>query len=230
MMTAAMHSARASGYCRGSHPIGTGRRASLRTRGGSTRVMAYKEVEVSVDKPLGITLGEKKGGGVVVKSVAPGSNGAKAGLKSGDQVIYTSSFFGDELWPADKLGFTRTAIQAKSEYVDFVVVRGEEGPDVKRLPKRPAPKRFGRKLSAVQKKRATHICLDCGYIYALPVPFEEQGPGYVCPQCQAPSKRFAEYDAENDRIIGGNATPLAATAAGLVGAVVLGALLYLGLQ
>eukprot|EP00894_Picocystis_sp_ML_P003128 jgi/Pico_ML_1/53645/g4154.t1 len=81
--------------------------------------MAYKEVEVSVDKPLGITLGEKKGGGVVVKSVAPGSNGAKAGLKSGDQVIYTSSFFGDELWPADKLGFTRTAIQAKSEYVDF---------------------------------------------------------------------------------------------------------------
>eukprot|EP00894_Picocystis_sp_ML_P001626 jgi/Pico_ML_1/52143/g2901.t1 len=83
--------------------------------------MAYKEVEVSVDKPLGITLGEKKGGGVVVKSVAPGSNGAKAGLKSGDQVIYTSSFFGDELWPADKLGFTRTAIQAKSEYVDFVV-------------------------------------------------------------------------------------------------------------
>ena len=43
--------------------------------------------------------------------VAPFSNGAKAGLKSGDQVIYTSSFFGDELWPADNEGFTRSAVQ-----------------------------------------------------------------------------------------------------------------------
>lgn len=219
-----------SGFCKGRNLSRTSEKATSRARVVSKRVTAYKEVEVSVDKPLGITLGEKKGGGVVVKSVALGSNGAKAGIKSGDQVLYTSSFFGDELWPADKLGFTRTAIQAKSEYVDFVLVRGGDGPDVKRLPKRPAPKRFGRKLSAAQKQRATHICLDCGYIYALPTPFEQQGPGYVCPQCQAPRKRFAEYDAENDRIIGGNSTPLAAGIAGVVGAVVLGALLYLGLQ
>ena len=52
-----------------------------------------------------------------------GGNAAKAGLKSGDQVIYTSSFFGDELWPADKLGFTKTAIQAKPDSVYFVVSR-----------------------------------------------------------------------------------------------------------
>jgi len=26
-------------------------------------------------------------------------NAAKAGLKNGDQIIYHSSFFGDELWP-----------------------------------------------------------------------------------------------------------------------------------
>jgi len=32
--------------------------------------------------------------------VQPGGNAAKAGLKSGDTVLYTSSFFGDELWCA----------------------------------------------------------------------------------------------------------------------------------
>ncbi len=37
---------------------------------------------------------------------------------------------------------------------------------VKRLPKKPAPKRFGRKLTAAQKELATHICVDCGWIYA----------------------------------------------------------------
>lgn len=52
-----------------------------------------------------------------------GGNAARAGLKAGDQVIYTSSFFGDELWPADKLGFTKTAIQAKPDSVYFVVSR-----------------------------------------------------------------------------------------------------------
>ncbi|MCI18848.1 protein enhancer of SOS3-1, partial [Trifolium medium] len=54
-------------------------------------------------------------------AVEGGGNAAKAGLKSGDQVLYTSSFFGDELWPADKLGFTKTAIQAKPDSVYFVV-------------------------------------------------------------------------------------------------------------
>ena len=38
-------------------------------------------------------------------------NAAAAGLKSGDDVIYTSSFFGDELWPADQLGFVNSAIK-----------------------------------------------------------------------------------------------------------------------
>jgi hypothetical protein len=37
---------------------------------------------------------------------------------------------------------------------------------VRRLPKKPAPARFGRKLTASQKERATHICVDCGYIYS----------------------------------------------------------------
>lgn len=57
------------------------------------------------------------------QAVDGGGNSAKAGLKAGDQVLYTSSFFGDELWPADKLGFTKTAIQAKPDSVYFVVSR-----------------------------------------------------------------------------------------------------------
>ncbi|XP_028792374.1 uncharacterized protein LOC114748183 [Neltuma alba] len=84
---------------------------------------AAKTIEVEVDKPLGLTLGQKSGGGVVITGVDGGGNAAKAGLRAGDQVLYTSSFFGDELWPADKLGFTKTAIQAKPDSVYFVVRR-----------------------------------------------------------------------------------------------------------
>ncbi|TYI89409.1 hypothetical protein E1A91_D03G054500v1 [Gossypium mustelinum] len=94
-----------------------GLKITARTAGAS------KTIEVEVDKPLGLTLGQKQGGGVVITGVDGGGNAAKAGLKAGDQVLYTSSFFGDELWPADKLGFTKTAIQAKPDSVYFVVSR-----------------------------------------------------------------------------------------------------------
>jgi hypothetical protein len=40
-------------------------------------------------------------GGLVVKSAS--GNAAKAGISAGDTVIYTSSFFGEELWPADRV-------------------------------------------------------------------------------------------------------------------------------
>ena len=141
-------------------------------------------------------------GGVKVDFVNPGGNAAKAGIKSGDTVLYTSSWFGDELWPADKLPFVMTSINARKGDVVFVVVRGEKPGDydIKRMNSRPAPKRFGRKLNAAQKALATHICIDCGYIYTLKTPFEEQPSDYVCPQCKAPPKRFAKYDAENDKV------------------------------
>lgn len=129
---------------------GRGLEITARTAGAS------KTIEVEVDKPLGLTLGQKQGGGVVItvsfdvpsiidvtvfwpflfpiqcgflngwiqlQAVDGGGNAVKAGLKAGDQVLYTSSFFGDELWPADKLGFTKTAIQAKPDSVYFVVSR-----------------------------------------------------------------------------------------------------------
>lgn len=190
---------------------------------------AAKTIEVEVDKPLGLTLGQKQGGGVVVTAVEGGGNAAKAGLKSGDQVLYTSSFFGDELWPADKLGFTKTAIQAKPDSVYFVINRGADV-DVKRLPKRPAPPRFGRKLTEVQKARATHICLDCGYIYTLPKSFDEQPDSYVCPQCQAPKKRFAQYDVNTGKAIGGGLPPIGVIVGLVAGLGAVGALLVFGLQ
>ena len=219
-------------------------------------------VQVEVDKPTGLKLGESKNpnGGLLVKVGAPGclctlsggtcvlhtlclvlhsivergvlavqastGNAAKAGIQAGDTIIYTSSFFGDELWPADKLGFANSAINACPSPVAFVyikvspldqtpllfiplallrlwccyagrdacccgacqqavwdefqgslrafdalhaalaMVQGENTEvNVKRLPKKPTPPRFGRKLTAQQRERATNICLDCGYIY-----------------------------------------------------------------
>nr|GLL28295.1 uncharacterized protein LOC109194084 [Ipomoea trifida] len=204
------------------------------TRGGRrdlviTARTAAKNIEVEVDKPLGLTLGQKSGGGVVITAVENGGNAAKAGLKAGDQVLYTSSFFGDELWPADKLGFTKTAIQAVPESCYFVVSRGADV-DVKRLPKRPAPPRFGRKLTDAQKARATHICLDCGYIYTLQKPFEEQPDGYVCPQCRAPKKRFLPYDVNTGKAVGGGLPPIGVIIGLLVGIGGVGALLVYGLQ
>ncbi|KAJ8554200.1 hypothetical protein K7X08_024878 [Anisodus acutangulus] len=193
------------------------------------KAAAAKNIEVEVDKPLGLTLGPKQGGGVVITGVEGGGNAARAGLKVGDQVVYTSSFFGDELWPADKLGFTKTAIQAKPDSVYFVVSRGVNV-DVKRLPKRPAPPQFGRKLTDAQKARATHICLDCGYIYTLPTSFDEQPEDYACPQCRAPKKRFARYDVNTGRATGGGLPPIGVIIGLIAGIGGVGALLVYGLQ
>lgn len=124
-----------------------------------------------------------------------GGNSAKAGIKPGDTIIYTSSWFGDELWPADSPQFVNTALARAPSPVYITYVKGDNVDiPVKRLPKKPAPARFGRRLTAAQKERATHICVDCGYIYCDPLPFEETDPDYRCPQCQAPKKRFAMFD------------------------------------
>jgi hypothetical protein len=93
------------------------------------------------------------------QKIQPNSNAAKAGLKNGDNVIYTSSFFGDELWPADNPAFVKSATNSTPNAVDVVIVRGDASDiNVKRLNKRDAPSRFGRKLTATQRERATHIC------------------------------------------------------------------------
>ncbi|CAM8908791.1 unnamed protein product [Rhodiola kirilowii] len=215
---------------------------------------AAKNIEVEVDKPLGLTLGQKSGGGVVITAVENGGNAAKAGLKAGDQVIYTSSFFGDELWPADKLGFTKTAIQAKPDSVYFVISRGADV-DVKRLPKRPAPPRFGRKLTDTQKvwfhlkqEPLTFVLIvDSSTFYQnhsknRQVPIflilvngeaytsDANDELYSCPQCLAPKKRFAKYDVSTGKAIGGGLPPIGVIIGLIAGLGAVGALLVYGLQ
>ncbi|EPS72504.1 hypothetical protein M569_02255, partial [Genlisea aurea] len=97
--------------------------------------------------------------------------------------------------------------------------------DVKRLEKRPAPPRFGTKLTEAQKERATHICLDCGYIYTLQKPFEDLDDEYTCPQCRAPKKRFARYDVKTGKAVGGGLPPIGVIVGLLAGVGGVGALL-----
>ena len=116
---------------------------------------------IQVEKPLGVALkASKKGvsGGVEVASAK--GNAAKAGLKAGDYIVYCSSFFGDELWPADQLGFVRSAIQACPNQVDFIVVRDPkiaDTIDVKRLPKRPSPPASARGSRRAEGARHAHL-------------------------------------------------------------------------
>ncbi|KAG7350565.1 hypothetical protein IV203_009925 [Nitzschia inconspicua] len=65
---------------------------------------------------------------------------------------------------------------------------------------------FGNKKSQAQKAVAKEedskywqgewVCKDCGYIYnraeCAGLYFEEQGPGFRCPQCSGPRRRYAK--------------------------------------
>lgn len=188
-------------------------------------------ITVEIDKPTGLKLKESKakGGGLVVEGVS--GNAAKSGIKPGDTIIYASSWFGDELWPTDKLSFTISAIQRAPSPVAFVYVKGEnEKINVKRLPKKPAPPRFGRKLTAKQRELATHICVDCGWVYCETLPFEETAADYRCPQCNAPKRRFVGYNAETGKKSGmaeGTVGTIATVVGGLIS---VGILAYLALS
>ena len=49
-------------------------------------------------------------------------NAAKSGIKVGDTVVYASSFFGEELWPADSVTFVNTALNRAPSpvYIQYV--------------------------------------------------------------------------------------------------------------
>mmetsp|Transcript_68917 Transcript_68917/g.183605 ORF Transcript_68917/g.183605 Transcript_68917/m.183605 type:complete len:143 (-) Transcript_68917:93-521(-) len=65
---------------------------------------------------------------------------------------------------------------------------------------------FGNKKSKVTKAeeaakaaefwQGEWVCKDCGYIYSRAecagMYFEEQGPGFRCPQCSGPRRRYAK--------------------------------------
>ncbi|KAG2445958.1 hypothetical protein HXX76_000561 [Chlamydomonas incerta] len=204
-------------------------RSAVRVARGRSSAVSVRadgaQVQVDIDKPLGLVLEQSTapGGGLVVKSSR--GNAAKVGIKAGDTIIYTSSFFGDELWPADKLSFTNNAVANCPSPVTFVYVPGENTKvNVKRLPKKPAPARFGRKLTSAEKALASHICVDCGYIYCDSTPFDDTPPNYRCPQCNAPKRRFVEYDADSGKSTGvaeGTLGTIATVIGGLVGIAVL---------
>ncbi|CAM8908800.1 unnamed protein product [Rhodiola kirilowii] len=124
---------------------------------------------------------------------------SRPGIKS----FIPVAFLGMRLWPADKLGFTKTAIQAKPDSSLLGVQMWTSSV----WPKRPAPPRFGRKLTDTQKDES-----------------------YSCPQCLAPKKRFAKYDVSTGKAIGGGLPPIGVIIGLIAGLGAVGALLVYGLQ
>lgn len=57
-----------------------------------------------------------------------------------------------------------------------------------------------------------------------------QGDEYACPQCRAPKKRFAKYDVNTGRAVGGGLPPIGVIAGLVAGLAAVGALLVYGLQ
>jgi rubredoxin len=72
------------------------------------------------------------------------------------------------------------------------------------------------------------VCADCGFIYAPSerVPFEEQPRGFVCPQCAGPRRRFVKKAGD----VVGSLDDSALTIGTIAGLVVVGGLLYYGMN
>ena len=180
------------------------------------------ETLIQVEKPLGVNLkASNKGisGGVEVASAR--GNAAKAGLKAGDYIVYcSSSFFGDELWPADQLGFCPIRHPGVPQPGGL---RRRARPQDRRKHRRQAPSQAPRAPALRQEalRRAEGARHPHPRRLRLrvhpPHPFVEQGKEYVCPQCNAPRSRFARYDVETGRAIGGSKAPLITTAATVLG-------------
>merc|ERR1719313_1523977 len=175
----------------------------------SRAALRQQQIQVVIDKPLGLKLRQSKAPGGGLEVVSSSGNAAKSGVKTGDTVVFTSSFFGDELWPSEKLGFTQSALEACPNPAVIVFVKGPNDTiNVKNLSPKPAPRRFGRRLTAEQKALATHICIDCGWIYCESLAFAQQANDFICPQCNAPKKRFARFDADLGKIYGAEGAQL----------------------
>lgn len=97
---------------------------------------------------------------------------------------------------------------------------------------------FGKKKTAAQKaeeeaKAAKYwqgewVCKDCGYIYnraeCAGLYFEEQGPGFRCPQCSGPRRRYAKKvgDVVGTTLDGGDAPILIFSFGGVIATILFG--------
>eukprot|EP00569_Conticribra_weissflogii_P005481 CAMPEP_0171341744 /NCGR_PEP_ID=MMETSP0878-20121228/11737_1 /TAXON_ID=67004 /ORGANISM="Thalassiosira weissflogii, Strain CCMP1336" /LENGTH=147 /DNA_ID=CAMNT_0011844131 /DNA_START=63 /DNA_END=506 /DNA_ORIENTATION=- len=97
---------------------------------------------------------------------------------------------------------------------------------------------FGKRKTEAQKaeeaeKAAKYwqgdwVCKDCGYIYnraeCAGMYFEEQGPGFRCPQCSGPRRRYAKKvgDRVGTTLDGGDAPILLFSFGGLIATIAFG--------
>mmetsp|Transcript_8495 Transcript_8495/g.11201 ORF Transcript_8495/g.11201 Transcript_8495/m.11201 type:complete len:143 (+) Transcript_8495:150-578(+) len=97
---------------------------------------------------------------------------------------------------------------------------------------------FGNKKSAAAKAAAEElaaqywqgewVCKDCGYIYqraeCAGLFFEEQGPGFRCPQCSGPRRRYAKKvgDRVGTTLDGGDAPILIFSFGGVIATIAFG--------
>lgn len=65
---------------------------------------------ILIEKPTGLKLGGRAGGAGGVRVNDASGNSKRSGIKAGDTVIYSSSFFGDELWPSDDPNYVRLSL------------------------------------------------------------------------------------------------------------------------
>mmetsp|Transcript_1483 Transcript_1483/g.1889 ORF Transcript_1483/g.1889 Transcript_1483/m.1889 type:complete len:153 (+) Transcript_1483:167-625(+) len=96
---------------------------------------------------------------------------------------------------------------------------------------------FGNKKSKAQKEvveedsrfwQGEWVCKDCGYIYqraeCAGLYFEEQGPGFRCPQCSGPRRRYAKKvgDRVGTTLDGGDAPILIFSFGGVIATILFG--------
>ena len=93
-------------------------------RGGLLVRRAGEVVEVSLSRPLGITVQEVKGA-VVIQSCQP--QATEAGVQPGDEIVGVSAVFGDTVWDTRGQGLDRVEGLIRSREADAVTLRLERG-------------------------------------------------------------------------------------------------------
>ena len=95
------------------HPLPLGLRRHTAVVANLPAIVNDDEFEVTIARPLGITLKQQEGMGPVVATVYEGSNAALNGVAPGDIVIATSASIGESMWPKMTVAGVESAIQTR---------------------------------------------------------------------------------------------------------------------